>query len=378
MRYASNDDLIEELNHAITNGGDRQRLKILERVTELFAAGSRNYSGEQIALFEDILQELSSDIEVEAGARLSYRLAHLDRAPPKLIRRLAFDDAIAVAEPVLMHSEQLSDADLVENARTKSQKHLLAIARRLKVSEPVTDVLVECGNQRVLRSVVKNRGARFSLAGYGTLTTRARYDRELTLALGARGDLPRQMFLKLLEGASASVRRKLECINPQATRAIRETIDDIATVVQQVSRKASDEFAAAAAEVKRRNNVSPLGEANVHAWAHAQEFERTVIALSRIGNFSVDLVERALLDKGAEMVLILGKAAGCSWTTTKEMLLMFAAERQYQPDDLSRAFEQYQKLSERTARKIIRFYEARAKLRPKPSYDEQEAREAVA
>ena len=77
----------------------------------------------------------AADIEVKARARLARSLAHIDNAPPKLIRSLAFDDEIAVAEPVLIHSRQLSDADLVENATTKSQEHLLAIAQRLKLSE---------------------------------------------------------------------------------------------------------------------------------------------------------------------------------------------------------------------------------------------------
>ena len=70
----------------------------------MFAAGSRGYSSDQIALFDDVLQELAVDIEVKARARLARRLAHIERAPPKLIRSLAFDDEIAVAEPLLLHS----------------------------------------------------------------------------------------------------------------------------------------------------------------------------------------------------------------------------------------------------------------------------------
>ena len=141
---------------------------------------------------------------------MARRLAHIDNAPPQLIRSLAFDDAIAVAQPVLIHAQQLSDADLVENATTKSQDHLFAIAQRLRLSERVTDVLVERGNRKVIHKVAANTGARFSLAGYDKLTHRARRDRKLTLALARRRDLPRQYFLKLLETASASVRAKLE------------------------------------------------------------------------------------------------------------------------------------------------------------------------
>ena len=61
--------------------------------------------------------------------------AVIDNAPPELIRSLAFDDAIEVAEPVLVNSQRLNDDDLVENATTKSQDHLFAIAQRLKLSE---------------------------------------------------------------------------------------------------------------------------------------------------------------------------------------------------------------------------------------------------
>src|SRR6516162_4495558 len=137
--------LIDELNEAVSSGGDAHRQRILERITDLFAAGSRGYNGDQIALFDDVLQELIADIEVQARARLAQRLAHIQTSPPGIIRALAFDDSIVVAEPVLKYSQQLSDADLAENARTKSQEHLLAIAQRLKLSETVTDVLVDRG-----------------------------------------------------------------------------------------------------------------------------------------------------------------------------------------------------------------------------------------
>ena len=170
-----------------------------------------------------------------------------------------------MARPVLVHSVQLSDADLVENATTKSQEHLFAIAQRLKLSEAVTDVLVERGDDRVVRRVVRNEGARFSLAGYGKLTTRARYDTKMTLLLGQRSDIPRQYFLKLLETASASVRAKLEAVNPQAVAAIRDTIDDVATAMQRETREASREYANAACYGKRRFNAHPVTEANVHS-----------------------------------------------------------------------------------------------------------------
>lgn len=360
---AESRSILDDLVSPVAGATAKHRLKIIDGVADLFAAGSRSYSDEQISLFDDVLRRLTVDIEVKARATLAHRLAVIDNAPPVLIRSLAFDDAIEVAEPVLIYSERLTDDDLVENATTKSQDHLYAIAQRLKLSEKVTDVLVERGDQRVVHKVVKNKGARFSLAGFGKLTTRARYDRKLTLALGERSDLPRQYFLKLLEAASSKVRAKLEASNPQLVAAIRDTVDDVATAMQREVRKGSHAHAVAVREAKRRFNVQPITEASVHGPAHAQDFEKTVVALARLGVFPVDLVERALLDEGEDMLLLLAKAAGCSWTTAREMLVMFAANRNLQPDDITVAFERYRKLSQQTARNIVTFYERRMKLR---------------
>ena len=127
--------------------------------------------------------------------------------------------------------------------------------------------------------------------------------------------------------------------------------------------KSSRAHTAAVREAKRRFNVRPITEASVHGPAHAQDFEKTAVALARLGVFPIDLVERALLDEGEDMVLLLAKAAGCSWTTARELLVMYVANRSLQPDEITEAFERYRKLSKETARNIVNFYERRMKQR---------------
>jgi uncharacterized protein (DUF2336 family) len=292
--------LIDELVDVVATGSVKQRLRILQRITDLFVAGSHRYSDEQIALFDDVLQELVAEIEVKARARLAHRMAGLSKAPPKLIRSLAFDDEIEVAAPVLVQSEQLTDDDLVENARTKSQAHLLAIAQRLKLSEAVTDVLVERGDRRVVRKVAGNRGARFSLAGYGRLTVHAQRDRKLTLTLGQRSDIPRQYFVKLLQNASASVREQLEEANPQLAAEIHDSVDEVATEMQHEAREISHEYSAAVRDARRRFQAHPIAEVNVHAPARNQEFDKAVVSLAKLGHFPVG--RRLFLDHHARAV----------------------------------------------------------------------------
>ncbi len=55
------------------------------------------------------------------------------------------------------------------------------------------------------------------------------------------------------------------------------------------------------------------------------------------------------------MILVLARAAGCSWTVVKELLLMYVVERTLHSDDLNlmHAFERYRKLGEETARRFV-------------------------
>jgi uncharacterized protein (DUF2336 family) len=352
--------LINELESAIASGNVRRRLVMLTRASDLFMAGSRYYSDEQLALFDDVLARLTAEVEVKARARVSRLVAQSERGIPKLIRSLAFDDAIEVAAPVLSRSPQLSDADLVENASTKGQDHLLAIARRIRLSEMVTDVLVSRGDQRVRRSVAKNAGARLSLAGYEKLTTHARKDRDLAHVMLCRSDVPRQCFLRLIENAAASVRAKFEASMPVDSATIAVAVNDVARAMTEEARDASRSHLNAVRDRRWRLRAESTTMVNVHAPAVAHRFDKVVVALARLGRFEYYLVERALLDHGADMVLILAKAAGCPWVTTKALLRMYPSKRTLSRHDIAQASAKYERLSQKAARLAIAFHERRA------------------
>jgi uncharacterized protein (DUF2336 family) len=351
--------LVEDLEDAIASGTEHRRIVALRRVTDLFIAGSSRFSTDQIALFDDVLLCLTDAIEQQARAQLAHRLANVANAPPKVIRSLAFNDAVEVAAPILRESQRLSEQDLLLNAKTKGQGHLYAISQRTTLSEEVTDVLVDRGDQKVVRSVADNGGARFSHAGFGKLVERAKGDAQLAFSIGARPDLPRHYFLKLLDVASATVRAKLVADNPQAAGLIRDTVAEIANSINRDVREASPEYARAKRAAKRRHKNAAPSEADVHRRAQAQDFERTVIALAVYGGLSIDLVERALLDQRPDMVLILAKAAGCSRTTTKAILMMQAAGRGMSEADLTRALTSFDRLSKTTAKRVLEFYDRR-------------------
>jgi uncharacterized protein (DUF2336 family) len=274
---------------------------------------------------------------------------------------LAFDDDIEVARPVLAQSERLDERTLLANASSKSQLHLFAISQRKSLSEAVTDVLVERGDRNVVHAVVKNTGARFSDAGFRMLVTRSAGDDDLAAEVGMRGDIPRQHFLVLLEKASSAVRARLAAENPQANTTIEGVVAEVVGGIRNEARNASPDFAAAQAAVERQNRLRRIGEAEIYQYARERKFEETAIALSLMCDTPIDVVERALLDPGAEIVLILAKVAGLSSTTTKAILLLRAADRGMSAKDLEQALSSFNRLQPDTARRVLGFFRTRVK-----------------
>jgi uncharacterized protein (DUF2336 family) len=353
--------LIDELEAALASGSIPRRINILSRVTDLFINGAEVYTEQQVGVFDDVMARLVNTIEAKARVRLAHRLAPIANAPTNVIHMLAFDDDIEVARPVLTQSERLDDRDLLVSAGTKSQEHLFAISQRRSLSEAITDVLVERGDREVVHAVVKNTGARFSDAGFRMLVKRSAGDDALTTDVGLRADIPRPHFLLLLEKASNAVRTRLSAENPQAGSAIEGVVAEVVGGIRAQARNASPDFAAAQAAVERQNRVRRIGEAEIYQFARDRKFEETAIALSIMCDTPIDVVERALLDPGAEIVLILAKVAGLTESTTKAILLLRAADRGMSAKDLEHALSSFNRLQSDTARRVLSFFRTRVK-----------------
>jgi Uncharacterized protein conserved in bacteria len=185
--------LIPELEEVIQRGSSEKRTKTLRRVTTFFLDGASQFNDDHLGLFGLVFSRLIAGAEVKARAELAHRLAPLGTVPAEVVLRLAHDDDIAVAGPVLAQSRQLAETDLVTIARTQSEAHLLAIAGRARIGEAVTDVLVRRGAREVAHRVADNPGARLSERSFCTLVERAKSDSILAEKVGLRPDIPARL-----------------------------------------------------------------------------------------------------------------------------------------------------------------------------------------
>jgi uncharacterized protein (DUF2336 family) len=296
MRTSS---LADELEAVVASGSAARRNDILSRVTDLFLYDAARYSPDQVRLFGDVMARLARGTGTEARARLAERVAPVGNAPVDIIQTLALDDDASIAGPVLVRSERLAERDLLLIAGSKGRLHLLAVAHRERLSQPVTDMLIARGDHTVLATLIRNRGARFSAAGLRCLHERTRSDEALAAELTQR------------------------------------------------SQQEADE------------NPRAGGEAEVYRQARAGNIVDTAAAMGILAGIPGDAVERALLNPRAEALLVIAKAAGLSSITTEALVRLRAGERGMSAEDVAAALAKFNRLPRDSARRVLNFFRIR-------------------
>jgi uncharacterized protein (DUF2336 family) len=351
--------LISELETAVSSGGCERRVETLRRITDLFLQAADRYSSEQVALFDDVMVRLSGEIETRARAELSTRLAALANAPIKIVYSLAFDDIIDVAGPVLTQSPQITEEAILTIAQTKSQQHLLAISQRASINEATTDILIHRGDRDVVRSVASNDGARFSDSGIGQLADRASGDSVLATWLLQRKDIQSHHLHAAIARASQAIMNKMiaECPNLEAN--VRNVVAQAAEKFRSDLGARARDYSVAVKQIDTMQSAEVLNDPIVAEFAKAKNIESTIVALARLCDVPVDTVAHCLFNEQIDLLLILARAAGLSWVTTKWLLTLRDMELHGIKHDPDQAKSHFLKLHPVTAQRLLRFYRFR-------------------
>ncbi|UFZ06134.1 DUF2336 domain-containing protein [Bradyrhizobium ontarionense] len=348
--------VLHQLEDILASRYVSRRAEILERVTDLFVVGSGKFTEEHVDLFDHVLFKLLDNVAAAARAELGSRLAVLPDAPPHLIRHLASDETIAVAGPVLRQSERLDEQTLVATAQSRSQDHLLAISGRRILTEAVTDVLVDRGDQAVVSNTANNGGARFSDMGFSGLVTKASDDAGLALSLWGRPDSPREVLVRLFVEASDAVRNQLATADSTRAEILEIAVAQASDRLQASARTRSADFANAKAYVELLQASGQLNEAHLHGFAKEGSFDKVTLALSLMSKLPLDVVERAFVRNQPDQLLVLAKALDLSWVTTTTLLFMQASASGSARPQLDQHLASFSQLQPRAAQSTLQSY----------------------
>jgi len=346
---------LDELDAVVSRGTPESRARALWHTTDLMMAG--HYSEDEIWTFGAVIGRLADEIEITARAKLAKRLARFNDAPVNVINKLAFDDSINVAAPILLESERLEPYAMVANACLKSQMHMLAISKRETLVEMVTDALVTRGNPEVVTSLAANDGAKFSEDGYRHMVEQAEGNSALAERLGLRRDIPRHVFEQLVAKASDEVKNRLQRERPDMVKPIHSAVADVASKLQSKLGRDSKSYATAKQAVASLHRQGKLNENSISGYARARKVEEVSIGLSLLCSLPEDMVERAVLDMNRGTLLTLARALRFSWDTTMSLLFLGARDHRIPSKELKGLEEEFRRLNIETCRGILKSHQ---------------------
>ena len=364
--------IVDEIEAAV-GGSTAKCIEAARRVTDLFLASAGQFNGEQVDLFDSVLERLIKAIEqhaiVDISARMalaeiSAQLAPIAQAPPSVIRQLADNDEIRVAAPVLQESARLGDDDLVELAGTKGEQHLLAISARWWLKEVVTDALLSRSFPSVSRRIVSNPGARVSAGGFAIILAQAKDNPDLAVEAGIRVDLPSNLRQKLLSSATEAVRAKL--LSRAPPHLFEEIRNAIATAAASADREMSKarHFTAAKRFVAQLKDKGELDEAALFGFAKQRKYEETVVALAELSDSTMEVIRPLMQSLRDDGLLVACRAAKLGWETTAAILECRYSTGSLGAAEIARAKSHFAGITADNARRMLTFWQVRSTPAP--------------
>lgn len=315
---------------------------LIQGLNELCLKSGVSLSERERALVYEIFQALLDSVQTNVRVSLSDHLADRPDAPRDLVLRLA-RDAIEVAEPVLARSLVLEESDLVEIVEAQAEGHQLAVTRRERLSETLSEAIARRASETVLIALLENEGAALHEEVMLRIAESAAERPALHGPLAGRRDLPMR-----------AARRLYGVVGPELKAAIEARLAETGTdapsssgrgaapdPLTQAMAEASKRFAADEADQGAASGAPPgaepddladpsrfaggLGGARPHprllvkalAEGRHEEFEKLFGEFAELGAAGV---ERILHRAGPEALAIACKAGGMDKQSFGEVL----------------------------------------------------------
>jgi len=197
-------DLVERLG---SEQSPEARIETATAVTREFCEAELTETGRAIA--EEIFRLLLTDAEVGVRVAMSEGLRSNMNVPSDIAVSLA-EDVAEVAIPILEASEVFSDEELIKLVKEQAEAWQFAIAGRHRVSESVSDSLVEYGNERVVDTLVRNYGADISDDTSYKVIDKYANSQQVMTGMASRPSIPPKIAERLIGAVSESIRRTLK------------------------------------------------------------------------------------------------------------------------------------------------------------------------
>ncbi|MEE9544812.1 MAG: DUF2336 domain-containing protein [Rhodospirillales bacterium] len=348
---------LESLARLAKEGSPDKRRDLLREVTDLFLEAPEELSEREKDHFAAIIGKVAFELEMKVREHLAEQLSTIDAAPHRLVSMLA-NDEIEVARPILINSNVLQNADLLEMVKRHSQEHLLAISLRQKVDGEVAGSLVERGDDKVLASLARNKGAVIPRNSMEIMVARSRHNEALHEPLATRHDLPPDLMHEMFWFVSSALREHIlsstaDLGEDQVDEMLEETRSRLDAEDQEELLSPAEKF------VLRKERLNQLNVRLLAALVRQGRIPEFVAAIARLAKIDLTMARRIVFDKSGEMLAVVGKAIGIDQVTFSNLVLLTDVDGTRSENARIALLGVYNRIKIESAQRALRFWRTR-------------------
>jgi uncharacterized protein (DUF2336 family) len=267
------------------------------------------------------------------------------------------NDEIEVALPILVASEVLRDEELIDIIRHRTLEHQLAIAMRRTLSEAVSDVLVETGNDGVIVRLLENRNADISQSTMAYLAEQSKRVDSYQNPLVQRHDLSPELAERMYGWVSAALRDHIVRSFDLDPRRLDTSIEEAAkTALQEREKNRVDPPAASVLADRLLESEYIDGELMVEMLRQG-ELALFEALMGKVVRVEPAIMRRLIYQPGGHGLAITCRAVGIDRAVFAAIFLL---SRQARPGDQNMALDEtsevlqlYERIDNTAARGIL-------------------------
>jgi uncharacterized protein (DUF2336 family) len=247
----------EDVARLLTDPSPQTRADVASKIGHRL--DDSNLSEAEIRLAQDIVRHMANDIAVQVRMSLAISVKKADKLPHDVAMKLA-KDVEQVSLPVLEFSTILSDDDLIDIIGSRSPEKQEAIARREKVSEKVSEAIVEQGGEKAVTQLLNNRNAAIPESSLTLVTERFSAIPAVEESLVKRDRLPLAVAERLVGKVSEALREYLVSHHKLPESVVKDVVmrsREQATANLLGNTKEEQDIVELAHQLKRNGTLSP-------------------------------------------------------------------------------------------------------------------------
>ena len=347
--------LVQRMEHGDSKAGVIEQSDVVDRLTDLFDQKAKRLPKDRAAVFDHLFLNLSDGIDARTRRKLAQTLSTHPRSPTGIVDKLAADDDIGVAGPLLSSLLEVREEVLVAVASKKGDAHLKALAQKAGLTPAVTTPIAKRGSDATVVVLTANSSAGFDSAGFELITSRARSNPMLRSVACARTDMPPQDFSSLMKLDLEFVCEDFDeqCFIPGLEGADVVNIMKAALQDSPNAQFSPSMMRASFDYVAMKAVRHSLKQEDFQRWTKRRQLEDAIAGLAIMSAIPPEYVERLLGASSMLPAVMLFKAVGFDWPTMKAF--MQARQAGIAGTELpAEVYEVFKSIEVETARRLIR------------------------